>query len=105
LGSKGHEWEKSLSRRIEAPVIVYGISDTCGSIGYTLIVDGEVVEDFFAEDRGSRPAPGEELVDLDTPASQFGGDREYIPLRWTGSSWNRTPATRAAILDISEVVG
>jgi hypothetical protein len=55
-GSKGHEWEKSLSRRVGAPIIVYGISDTCGSIGYTLIEGGEVVEDFFAEDQGSGPA-------------------------------------------------
>ncbi len=57
FGSKGHAWEKRLSRRLRQPVIVYGVSDTCGSIGYTLVEDGEVTEDFFAEDQGSRPAP------------------------------------------------
>ncbi len=56
-GNKGYEWEKALSSRIRAPVICYGVSDTCGSIGYTFIEEGEVVEDFFAEDDDSRPAP------------------------------------------------
>lgn len=58
FGNKGHAWEKELSRRLRQPVIVYGVSDTCRSIGYTLVEDGEVTEDFFAEDEGSRPARG-----------------------------------------------
>lgn len=57
LGRKGHEWEKSLSRRLGVPIIAYGRSDTCCSIGYTLIEEGEVVEDFFAEDDDNRPDP------------------------------------------------
>jgi hypothetical protein len=56
-GLKGHEREKWLSRRLGQPVIAYGTSDTCGTIGYTLIEGGEVAEDFYAEDEGSRPAP------------------------------------------------
>lgn len=56
-GKIGYEWERVLSRRIRAPMIEYGTSDTCGTIGYTLFEDGEIVEDFFAEDHGSRPAP------------------------------------------------
>jgi hypothetical protein len=59
-GEKGHAWEKWLSRRLRQPVIVYGVSDTCGSIGYTLVEEGEVTEEFFAEDDGSSlPAPGQ----------------------------------------------
>ena len=55
-GAIGYAWEEWLSRRLRQPIIVYGVSDTCGSIGYTLVEGGEVVEDFFAEDQGSRPA-------------------------------------------------
>ena len=46
-----------MTRRLRRPLIEYGTIDTCGSIGYTLIEDGEVVEDFFAEDDESRPVP------------------------------------------------
>ncbi len=56
-GAIGHEWERSLSVRLGTGVIEYGVSDTCGSIGYTWVEDGEVVEEFYAEDDGSRPAP------------------------------------------------
>jgi hypothetical protein len=56
-GAIGYAWEKRLSRRLRQPIIVYGVSDTSGWIGYTLVEGGEVVEDFFAEDQGSRPAP------------------------------------------------
>ena len=56
-GSEGYEWEKSLSCRLHAPVIVYGTSDTCCTIGYTLVEDGQIVEDFFAAGgEGDRPA-------------------------------------------------
>jgi hypothetical protein len=55
-GRNDYAWEKSASCRLEAPLILYGMSDTCGTIGYTLVERGDVVEDFFAEDDGSRPS-------------------------------------------------
>jgi hypothetical protein len=57
FGHKGYAWEQWLSRRLRQPVITYDVSDTCGSVGYTLVEGGEVAEDFFAEDQGSGPAP------------------------------------------------
>lgn len=62
-GFIGYAWEKRLSRRLRQPIMVYGTSDTCGTTGYTLIEDGEVVEDFFAEDEGSRPAPEQSRIE------------------------------------------
>ncbi|MFO0960185.1 MAG: Imm31 family immunity protein [Isosphaeraceae bacterium] len=57
FGRKDEAWEKALSNRLGQPVITYGISDSCGSIGYSLFVDGEVIEDFDAQDCGNRPDP------------------------------------------------
>jgi hypothetical protein len=42
-------WAKKVSIRLEQPVISYGSSDTCCTIGYTLISGGEVVEELWAE--------------------------------------------------------
>jgi hypothetical protein len=78
-GRIGHEWEMLLSVRLKAEVIEYGVSDTCGSIGYTLIEGGEVVEDFYAEDDGSRPDP---------ERSRFSSTRRGISLSQIGNIYN-----------------
>jgi hypothetical protein len=53
FGRAGHGEEKALSRRLHTALIIFARSDTFGSIGYTLIEDGELVEDFYGEDDGN----------------------------------------------------
>jgi hypothetical protein len=56
---RGHHWTiiadeevdaQGLSRSLQTDVIDYTVSDTCGSIGYTLFENGEQTEHFFGSE-------------------------------------------------------
>jgi hypothetical protein len=72
-GRIGYEWDRAMSLRLGQPVLLYGRSDTCGSIGYTRIEGGEVVEDFYAEEgEEGRPAPRSSYMESTLPGHTLG---------------------------------
>ncbi len=81
-GLIGYAWEKALSRRLGQPLIEYAVSDTCGSIGYILFSDGEILEDLFYE---SGPDNGPDPV-----KSHFQSTRRDLTLKQINNPWDFT---------------
>jgi hypothetical protein len=79
-GFKNYEWERSLSRRLGQPIILYGRSDTCGLIGYTMIEAGEMIEDFSADGGADDDPEDDENNRPNTKRSYFNSTRRKMSL-------------------------
>jgi hypothetical protein len=90
FGQVGYGGEKALSRRLHTALIVFATSDTCGSIGYVLIEDGEVIEEFYGED--DEDDEGNSAVNLET--CQFVSTRRDLKATQIVSVRRTPPSTR-----------